>query len=160
MSALFSHSSGASGQGTTEYIILLGIVLTLGLAVMGILNFFPAFSFNSQSGDSAQYWQDSASPIAIVDWLQAGSDLQFVVENRASSDLTLTQVVMEAEANNYTLSPSLALAPGERSTVAIPTESCTGHKVLSYNVYFTYSTEQVPDLTQVGIKPLFTQCSD
>ena len=162
MSAPFFHFSKSSGQGTTEYIILLAIVLTLGLAVMGVLNFFPSFSFNSQSGDSARYWQDSASPIAIVDWTQTGSALQFVIENRASTDLTLTKAVLEVEGTSYTITPSplLALPPGARRTIPISTQSCTGHKVLGYNVYLTYGTEQVPGLMQVGIKPLFVQCSD
>jgi len=153
------HAPFCRGQGTTEYIILLALVLAFGLAVLGIMGFFPMFSYNSQLADSAKYWADSASPIAIIDFKQQGTSFEAVLENRAPLDLNLTSFILNSGAN-YSAALLPALAPGAKSTLLVVAENCSGRKVVSYNVFINYSTEEIANLTQIGEKKLFVQCLD
>jgi hypothetical protein len=54
-------------QGSTEYLVLLAVVLIIGLVSLALLSFFPGTSLDAKLTQSKMYWS-SASPIAIVDW--------------------------------------------------------------------------------------------
>jgi len=55
------------GQGSTEYLVLLAVVLIIALVSLALLSFFPGTSLDAKLTQSKMYWS-SASPIAIVDW--------------------------------------------------------------------------------------------
>ncbi len=64
-------SSGATycplhGQGATEYLVLLAVVLIVALVSVALLGFFPGMASDSQITQSQMYWK-SASPISIVE---------------------------------------------------------------------------------------------
>ena len=161
----FQRIGSRSGQASTEYIIVLAITLTLALVVLGVVGFFPAFSYDSQVGDSIQYWGNAAAPIAIVGFKQTGSNFSATVENRAAANLHLTgfSLTPASAASSAAYQPSAALPvlpPGGRAAIAITTVSCSGHQTLSYAVQINYSTDQVSGLVETGAKPLYVQCSD
>jgi hypothetical protein len=54
-------------QGSTEYLVLLAVVLIIALVSLALLSFFPGTSLDAKLTQSKMYWS-SASPIAIVDW--------------------------------------------------------------------------------------------
>jgi hypothetical protein len=55
------------GQGATEYLVLLAVVLIVALVSVALLGFFPSMASDAQVTQSKMYWQ-SASPIAIMEW--------------------------------------------------------------------------------------------
>ena len=55
------------GQGATEYLVLLAVVLIVALVSVALLGFFPGMASDAQATQSQIYWQ-SASPIAITEW--------------------------------------------------------------------------------------------
>jgi len=55
------------GQGATEYLVLLAVVLIVALVSVALLGFFPGMAGDSQRVQSETYWR-SASPIAITEW--------------------------------------------------------------------------------------------
>jgi len=55
------------GQGATEYLVLLAVVLIVALVSVALLGFFPGMVSDAQITQSQMYWQ-SASPIAITEW--------------------------------------------------------------------------------------------
>jgi hypothetical protein len=55
------------GQGATEYLVLLAVVLIVALVSVALLGFFPGMASDSQRQQSEIYWR-SASPIAITEW--------------------------------------------------------------------------------------------
>jgi len=55
------------GQGATEYLVLLAVVLIVALVSVALLGFFPGMASDSQRVQSETYWR-SASPIAITEW--------------------------------------------------------------------------------------------
>jgi len=54
------------GQGATEYLVLLAVVLIVALVSVALLGFFPGMASDAQITQSQAYWQ-SATPIAIVE---------------------------------------------------------------------------------------------
>ena len=54
------------GQGATEYLVLLAVVLIVALVSVALLGFFPGMAADAQMTQSQIYWR-SASPISIVE---------------------------------------------------------------------------------------------
>jgi len=54
------------GQGATEYLVLLAVVLIVALVSVALLGFFPGMASDAQITQSQMYWQ-SATPISIVE---------------------------------------------------------------------------------------------
>jgi hypothetical protein len=52
-------------QGSTEYLVLLAVVLIIALVSLALLSFFPGTSLDAKLTQNKMYWS-SASPIAIV----------------------------------------------------------------------------------------------
>lgn len=54
------------GQGATEYLVLLAVVLIIALVGIALLGFFPGTASDAQITESQIYWK-GASPVAITD---------------------------------------------------------------------------------------------
>lgn len=54
------------GQGATEYLVLLAVVLIVALVSVALLGFFPGMASDAQITQSQMYWQ-SAQPVAIIE---------------------------------------------------------------------------------------------
>ena len=54
------------GQGATEYLVLLAVVLIVALVSVALIGFFPGMASDAQRTQSETYWR-SASPIAITE---------------------------------------------------------------------------------------------
>ena len=55
------------GQGATEYLVLLAVVLIVALVSVALLGFFPGMASDAQQTQSKAYWS-GASPVAITEW--------------------------------------------------------------------------------------------
>ena len=102
------------GQGATEYLVLLAVVLVVALVSVALLGFFPGMASDAQMTQSQIYWR-SASPIAITEW---GA--------RYSSDVGgKTQIYMKIRnTGSYPIRLSKLLANGlSTSTMCIGTEA-------------------------------------
>jgi len=54
------------GQGATEYLVLLAVVLIISLVAIALLGFFPGMAGDAKITESQAYWK-GATPLAIVD---------------------------------------------------------------------------------------------
>ena len=54
------------GQGATEYLVLLAVVLIVALVSVALLGFFPGMASDAKLTQSKTYWS-STNPIAIVE---------------------------------------------------------------------------------------------
>jgi len=66
LSRCSSRTYCSLGQGATEYLVLLAVVLIVALVSVALLGFFPGMASDAQVTQSKMYWQ-SASPIAITE---------------------------------------------------------------------------------------------
>jgi len=148
------------GQSSTEYVIILAVVLTILLVGLSLMGFFSGFSSDTLTGESQSFWANAASPFAILDTKFAGSSLGIIVHNRASTTLSLTG--MSISSGNSSYAPAgfpYNVVPGQKLnfSIAMP-EPCQSGKIYEYLVLFNYSTDSVVSLSQVGGKPLMVRC--
>jgi len=123
------------GQGATEYLVLLAVVLIVALVSVALLGFFPGMASDAQITQSETYWK-GASPIAIVEWSARGSAnapdgrgiMYFRFRNTGAYPITITKIIGKnstnyvsqawvAGLNETNLSDILSMAPGEESYI-------------------------------------------
>ena len=119
------------GQGATEYLVLLAVVLIVALVSVALLGFFPGMASDAQETQSRAYWS-GASPIAIVEWSARSSPsaergiMYFRFRNTGAYPITITKIFAKnstnyisqawvAGLNETNLSDILGMAPGEES---------------------------------------------
>lgn len=161
------------GQGATEYIIVLAIVLIVALVVVALLGFFPGFSADTQVSQSSSYWQ-STRPFAITASQQytaglTGQNVTLVITNNDPKQLVITSVNLTSIPGGYQAwnTTSFTFAPGDTQTVMVFNTTnmlladCNTRsgKYNSYNVSFTYNMDQLTGKKQVGQKALSVSCT-
>ena len=123
------------GQGATEYLVLLAVVLIVALVSVALLGFFPSMASDAQITQSQMYWQ-SASPIAITEWgarfvTDVGNYTHFYVRirNTGSYPIRLTTLLANGKSTatmctaNWGCSgayTSIYIYPGEEKTLGPP----------------------------------------
>ncbi len=122
------------GQGATEYLVLLAVVLIIALVSIALLGFFPGTASDSQIAESQIYWK-SASPLAIVDTSGAFSNVSnpgynFVylrIRNTGQYSIRLNQMLAHGEKINryydnvaatYKFMNNIYIAPGEEACLS------------------------------------------
>ena len=144
------------GQGTTEYLIILAIVIVIALVVVGVLGGFPSLAGGISTGQSKAYW-GGTSPLAIVEWSVTSTSGSLVFQNLGSTTITLTDVNW---AGVVIGSADINIAPGAKGVISANTSvtcSPTG-QAYSRTLGYQYNT---PNLTGVwfnGVVPLTGTC--
>ncbi|MCX8197823.1 MAG: hypothetical protein N3F07_01340 [Candidatus Micrarchaeota archaeon] len=97
------------GQGGTEYLVLLSIVLVIALVSVALLAFFPGMASDAARAEYQAYWR-SATPIAIVDGTayayatlggpENNGGVKFVLQNNGPYTIELLAISKEANVNN------------------------------------------------------------
>jgi len=85
------------GQGATEYLVLLAVVLIVALVSVALLGFFPGMASDAQMTQSQTYWQ-SAQPIAISEsaakWDSNGYTYPYIrLRNTGAYPIRITAVI-------------------------------------------------------------------
>ncbi|MCX6769736.1 MAG: hypothetical protein NT051_03580 [Candidatus Micrarchaeota archaeon] len=76
------------GQGATEYLVLLAVVLIIALVAIALLGFFPGLADDSRLNQNRVMWK-SKSPIAIIDAV-AGDEGLWVREDPGADAIKMT----------------------------------------------------------------------
>jgi len=154
------------GQGATEYLVLLAVVLIVALVSVALLGFFPGMASDSQIAQSQAYWQ-SVQPIAVSDLVASlhtsygtynFTEASFKVKNTGAYPLQITKLLSANGTISQTYcggycppgnssstvvfanSPFFKLAPGE--------ERLLGYQLIFGNIP---STEITFDLAGGGL---------
>ena len=48
------------GQGATEYLVLLAVVLIVAMVAIALLGFFPGLSYDAKKSESDSYWRSAS----------------------------------------------------------------------------------------------------
>jgi len=142
-----------AGQGATEYLVLLAVVLIVALVSVALLGFFPGMASDAQLTQSKAYWQ-GASPVSITEIVVTpnapGMTYPYIrIKNTGAYTIQITKLLGENRtAVNYydnangtsvllTIATSsvFRLAPGEEAYFGI-----SGTYNLPYNHYVLFST--------------------
>ena len=114
------------GQGATEYLVLLAVVLIVALVSVALLGFFPGMASDAQQTQSKMYWS-SASPIAIVEWAASVSTAgdptttypYFRVRNVGAYPLRITKVLSEKTTHSSFYGGGAGCSPAVRGAHSI-----------------------------------------
>ena len=144
------------GQGATEYLVLLAVVLIVALVSISLLGFFPGMASDAKITQSQSYWRGEARPFAIMEHTVAGSTgaAIIVVQNvDAMGTYTITNFTINANKWNTT---STSFAPGEVKNIGLngaqvlPTGTSGG--IYDFPVIITYTSPNGLTMKQHGAK--------
>ncbi|MCX6770121.1 MAG: hypothetical protein NT051_05625 [Candidatus Micrarchaeota archaeon] len=139
------------GQGATEYLVLLAVVLIIALVSIALLGFFPGMSSDAKITQSSSYWQ-SASPLAILSHsISANGNGTIVIRNNdASGTLTMTAISI----GSTTTSGSYSFGSGETRNINVTAASGNSGQIYDFAVNITYTSAYGLPSKQYGQKTL------
>ena len=149
------------GQGATEYLVLLAVVLIVALVSVALLGFFPGMAADARMTQSQSYWRGQARPFAILDSSIVGTGGNFSIQNmEANGPYNITGIVISN--TTVIVGNTVTFAAGEVKTVAISggIPACTAGAIYDYNVTITYNTPSgITGVKQYGTKNLIGKCT-
>ncbi|MEW6722251.1 MAG: class III signal peptide-containing protein [Candidatus Micrarchaeota archaeon] len=146
------------GQVSTEYLVILAVVLVVALVVVYLVGGFSGLGASSLETQSKNYW-GSASPFAIKNFRYAGTALDLELSNNDLERLTITDISVDGAS---VFSTSTAFTSGESKLLNASVAAACGSAGTPYtlnNVVITYTKGSVTGLKEVGAKPLVGRCS-
>lgn len=145
-------------QVSTEYIVILAVVLVLALTIVYLLGQTTGTDITVSETQSQVYWS-SQRPISIVNYRASSYTLTLEIRNRDTQQITITDIDGTG-LSTWWYSP-IRLARGETRTTPVSlTSSCTSRRLFEYtNITFTYNKGSLTGLKQVGTIPLTGTCS-
>jgi uncharacterized protein (UPF0333 family) len=146
------------GQVSTEYLVILAIVLVVALVVVYLVGGFAGMGVGTMETQSQQAW-GTAAPFAITSWKQNGTSLSLEMQNNDVDTLTLTGISMDGAS---VFATSTTFTSGEKKVVnATVTSPCgaAGTVFTHQNVILTYNKGGMIGKTEVGTRPIIGTCS-
>ncbi len=149
---------GKKGQVSTEYLIILAVVLVVALVVVFLVGGFSGLGSGSLETQSKTYW-GGASPFAITTVKASATTLQVNMVNNDLEKLTLTDISVDGSS---VFSTSTVFNSGQSVvlTGTLPATCGAAGSPFSYgNVTITYTKGTITGLKEVGAKGLLGKCS-
>ena len=146
------------GQVSTEYLIILAVVLVVALVVVFLVGGFAGLGAASLETQSKNYWAGS-SPYSIKTFKASNTTLDLEVVNNDLEQLTLTDITIDGTS---IFSTSTVFDSGETIVLSGTLAATCGDSGDPYqypNVEITYDKGAITGLKQVGAKPLVGKCS-
>ncbi len=138
------------GQGATEYLVLLAVVLIVALVSVALLGFFPGMAADARITQSSAYWRGQARPFAILDnSVTAAGVGTFILQNMEANG---PYTVVDFNVWNSTNGTDLSFAAGETKTFTVSGIGGTSGSVYDYNVSIAYTTPNGVTSKQYGTK--------
>ncbi|MFA6329257.1 MAG: carboxypeptidase-like regulatory domain-containing protein [Candidatus Micrarchaeia archaeon] len=150
------------GQASTEYLVVLGAVLAVGLVAVGTMAALPSFGQMARQQQLDQYWM-AATPFSITAIKLSDGNFSLSVANNAKKPEVLTGIelgtgtqVIQFWASNG----SQSFRPGQETVVANESfnfsgNPCFGKPVGTYyefdNITLVYTEGSIPGMRQAGM---------
>ena len=144
------------GQGATEYLVLLAVVLIIALVSIALLGFFPSLAVDARITQSNIYWRGTTKPFAITDYtFSAGATNGTIVmrNNDATGTMTVTNITGSCSGG---IAASTTIGSGGTQNFTLttcPTGGAAG-TLYDYNVTISYTTPNGIATKQIGTKGL------
>lgn len=145
------------GQVSTEYLVILAVVLVVALIVVALIGGMSPVSTGISESQSKNYWL-SVSPISISAWNYHGTSLDLTLQNMDGQKITVSQISIGGSAV-YSVNTSFAV--GETRTVTATLANCgsSGDSFELQNVSITYMKDGISALLEKGDKTIVGKCS-
>jgi hypothetical protein len=145
------------GQGATEYLVILAVVLIVALVVIALLGFFPGVGGAARESQSASYWS-GAQPFSITAFKVTGTNATLTMQNRLSEKLILNNISFDGNDGNTS---NVTFKGGEEKTTSgtLSTTCGSSGSGFEYAIIITYTQGSVTGKKQFGDKPLVGKCT-
>ena len=153
------------GQGSTEYLVILAVVLVVALIVIGLLGGFAGFGTSGAESQSTAYWRGT-SPFAIQTVKISGTgDVALEVKSQSSEQIRLTSLTFDG--TPIVTSGPIIFAPGAAKWIvndsfinATVTQFCSGgqYEITTVRFLYTIGSTSIGQIQQ-GDKALIGKCS-
>ncbi len=143
------------GQGATEYLVLLAVVLIIALVSIALLGFFPGLASDAKITQSNTYWRGQASPVSIVDhsFDTTGNGSLVLLNNAGSGTITITN--MTVGGNGTVSGTPIRMASGDQTTVTVSGATAgSASSTYEFNIVIVYTSPTGLTQTQYGMKPI------
>jgi hypothetical protein len=154
-------------QGSTEYLVILAVVLVVALIVVSLLGQFTGFGKQSKEQQSRVYWS-GATPFSILEAKissNASVNSTLFMKNQDAENLKLEQILFKQVGDtNWTTvySGNEQFAGGEEKMITLDSNAstfCTGaDKPYEVEVKIVYTKGDMSGITQIGTKTLYGKC--
>ena len=151
------------GQGASEYLVLLAVVLIVGMVALALLSGFTQTGGEAKTKESKQYWI-STSPFSVSDMAQQNSSFYITLTNTLPDRLIINNVTLsDKNGNSTTYSPpdGVSFRGGQQRTLNFTSpRACdaVSYDYFEYDVVITYSTFDINNKVQRGAKTLVGAC--
>ncbi len=153
------------GQGATEYLVILAVVLIIALVAIGIVS-QQARGSGAQEKVGRAYWKSEVFPLTIDDYKFTGTStgtLTVIMTNRGSDTITLAAPAGTGITTSYggtaNTNPATTIPGGATRSIDVTTTACgTSGTAFAAQVNITYSTPTLTGLKIIGQKPLVSTC--
>jgi len=146
------------GQVSTEYLVILAIVLVVALVVVYLVGGFAGMGVGTMETQSMQAW-GTAAPFAITSWKQSTTALDLEIQNNDVDTLILTDITMDGAS---VFATNTTFASGQKAIITATTATACGAAGTSFshqNVILTYNKGTIVGKTETGIRPIVGKCS-
>lgn len=125
-------------QGSTEYLIILAVVIIIALIVVGVLGGIPGIGRTGTQRASASFWL--SQDIGITSYsVKSNGQVTFNLKNNLRNSATVTAVTLGGQAVG---SGNLSLSTGSTGSRTGSTSlSCTAGKPFTYAVNISYTDD-------------------
>jgi len=152
------------GQGATEYLVLLAVVLIVAMVAIALLGFFPGLAGDAKMAQSDAYWRGTARPFAVLEHSLRASNLTLVIQNTEANQRQLTNLSVAGSGFSYNGVPTTSyFSGGEKhiQNMTLTGTACTAGAGYELYLNFTYSNADgtITGIKQYGEKPLVGKCS-
>ena len=139
------------GQGATEYLVLLAVVLIIALVAIMLLGYFPGMATDAKITQSNAYWRGDARPFAITEVsINSTGHGSFVLQNMEANG---PFIITTLHVGGYNNSTNTTFAAGESKTLTISgMGNNTGGSIYDLSVNITYTTPSGASTKQYGSK--------
>lgn len=148
----------SKGQVSTEYLVILAVVLVVALVVVYLVGGFSSLGAGSLETQSLNYW-GTVSPFAITAVKASGTGLTLQMVNNDLQQLTMTDISVNG-ASVY--STSTVFNSGQTEVINATLAATCGAAGTPYtynNVVITYTKGTIPGMKETGTKALVGKCS-
>ena len=146
------------GQVSTEYLVILAVVLVVALIVVALVGGMSPVSTGVSESQSKNYWL-SVAPVSISSWKYSGTALDLTLQNMGGQKVTITKIDIGSTPSAYTGNASLAVGETKTVTATLGTCGTAGSTFELQNISITYTMGTVTGLLQKGDKAMVGKCS-
>lgn len=154
------HCKMRRGQGSVEYLFILGVLFVAGLVAVGLLMGLGAGTEEVSPEQSTEYWR--TAEIGIVGHSANSSGMLLTLHNSQPFKITIEEISLIGKRGRVaTISPALDMVTGQESPVMIDGITCEAGSTYRYTVQFIYSEPTSGRMfVFVGKAPIIGTCGE